>query len=92
MLESLSKVTTDPKGVMTKSTLSLLHISNLMNRVTLIENHSTSVTNPILKASYAQILYAAIDDILKGIKNCFTPSVCEYMDEYAALWSSAFRV
>jgi len=91
MLKSLSKVTSDPKGVVSKSILSLLHISNLMNRATVIEKHSTSVTNTLLKASYAEILFSAIDDIIKEIKTYYTPSVYEHMGECAALWSSAFR-
>jgi hypothetical protein len=91
MIRGISKATSDPKKVMTKSILVLLHVSNLINRVTLIENHSTTATSSILKVAYADVLLSATRDIIQQIQNHFTPSICEYMCEYAALWSSAFR-
>ena len=63
-----------------------------MNRATtLIEKHSNVLTNQLLKAAYADVLLSTISDIIQEIQINFSPNICEYMGEYAALWSSTFR-
>ena len=91
MTQSISESTKDPEGLIEKSVMVLLRISNLMNHVSLIENHSTTTSNPQLKALYADLLLSATNYIIQEVKINFTTAVCELMGEYAALCSSAFR-
>ena len=91
ILDSLGKSTEDPISILRHSANVLLLVSNLVERVKVLERHSAMVAHPSLKGSFAKVLNTAVNDVIEEVQNHVNATDYDLMIEYPALWSAIFR-
>jgi len=91
ILDSLGRSTKDPISILRHSASVLLLVSNLVERVKVLERHCAMVPYPSLKGSFAKVLNAAVNDVIGEVQNHVNATDYDLMIEYPALWSAIFR-